>query len=1003
MLDHFQLFFNDNFDASFVIKLEGGIIIDCNNTALDLFGLVDKKDVVGKAWFDVGLASFPEPMYETIKEQIYKEKKWIYIFNIKNIKTKQHIKCKINLSLFEYENDYYGLIRAEDVTDNIENEQELRISNDRFEKLIATIPDNFYVLNRDGFYRDFNSKASRNVSVNGPVDGRRHIEDQNLPKKVEIRLIANLERGLESGKPQLFYYNLKIKKEEIGFEVRLMPLNNIEALVIVRDITAYNRSQEELTEVNERLKKVLKSINHIIYDIGIAEDGSKKFRYISPQIENIYGYTIQEFKDLLKADKGIDLFHPDDVKSIKEHSEILNKTKKPISHTYRLKPKGSSKYLYIQEDIFPELNEKGKHVGNFGIAKDVTDKVLVEQQIKERERILSTLFSHLPGMAFRCSVDDQWTMQVVSKGCENITGYTRDELINNKVVAFVDLIHKDYRSYTVKEIVKDISPDGTFSFEYKINAKNGDEKWVWEQGEVVKDTEGNIVAFEGYMTDLTSRKNIEEQRLRAEIAEKENKELEEEIAKRRAAQEELAKAQELNNSIIDSSLDMILATDKAGNITQVSPSVERNFGYKETELIGKNGLILYSNKSFFKNVYESLEASGEFSGEIENITKDGEIFTSYLSASILKDKNGNEIGSMGVSRDITQLKKAEKELKTQTTKLESIFESSANMMIYTIDADFKMSSFNRKFEQLAKIKFDYQVNLNDDFIDFIKPNVKGEHHESLMKYYRDAMEGKPCEFEGPMLDKNGNTIWIETFLSPITVDQKTNEIACLAHEITDKKIAEKQLKQSLSEKEVLLKEVHHRVKNNLQVISSILNLQSSYVKDNNTLNILRESQNRIKSMSFIHESLYQNTNFSAIKFSEYIDKLSRNLVNTYAFGKNIELKSDLDPVAVSLDQAIPCGLILNELISNALKYAFIGKPEGVVELTLKEEEIDGKETKVIITVKDNGIGMPLSFDVDNADSLGLQLVYTLIDQLEGTINVDTQKGTKYLITFVKQP
>ncbi|MFT7613371.1 MAG: PAS domain S-box-containing protein, partial [Parvicellaceae bacterium] len=145
MLDHFQLFFNDNFDASFVIKLEGGIIIDCNNTALDLFGLVDKKDVVGKAWFDVGLASFPEPMYETIKEQIYKEKKWIYIFNIKNIKTKQHIKCKINLSLFEYENDYYGLIRAEDVTDNIENEQELRISNDRFEKLIATIPDNFYV------------------------------------------------------------------------------------------------------------------------------------------------------------------------------------------------------------------------------------------------------------------------------------------------------------------------------------------------------------------------------------------------------------------------------------------------------------------------------------------------------------------------------------------------------------------------------------------------------------------------------------------------------------------------------------------------------------------------------------------------------------------------------------------------------------------------------------------------------------------------------------------
>jgi len=1003
MLDHFQLFFNDNFDASFVIRLEGGVIIDCNNTVLNLFGFNNKEEVIGKAWFDLGLAEFPEPMYDTFKDQIYKQKKWTYIFDIEHLKTKQHLKCKINLSLFEFEDDFYGLIRAEDVTENIENEHELRVSNDRFEKLITTIPDNFYVLNRDGFYRDFNSRASRHVSVNAQADGRRHIEDQNLPKKVEIRLLANLERGLDSGKPQLFYYNLKIKKEEVGFEARLMPLNNLEALVIVRDISAYNRSQAELTEVNDRLKMVLKSINHIIYDIGIEDDGSKEFRYISPQIENIYGYTIEEFKALLKGNKAVDLFHPDDLESIKAHADKIRETKKPISHTYRLKPKGAKEYIYIQEDVFPELNEKGKLTGNFGIAKDVTAKVLVEQQIKERERILSTLFSHLPGMAFRCSVDDKWTMQVVSKGCENITGYTRDELINNKAIAYVDLIHSDYRRYTVKEIVRDIGPEGTFSFEYKINAKNGEEKWVWEQGEVVRDADGNIIAFEGYMTDLTSRKNTEEQRLRAEIAEKENKELEDEIAKRKAAQEELGKAQELNNSIIDSSLDMILATDNSGKITQVSPSVERTFGYKEEDLIGKNGLILYSDKKSFKNVYKSLEATGEFSGEVENITKDGERFTAYLSASILKDKSGNEIGSMGVSRDITQLKEAEKELKTQTTKLESIFESSANMMIYTIDADFRISSFNNKFVELAKIKFDSDISLNDDFIAFVKPNVKEEHHAAFMKYYSDAMEGIPCEFEGPMIDNNGKTIWVETFLSPITVDHKTNEISCLAHEITDKKRAEKELKESLSEKEVLLKEVHHRVKNNLQVISSILNLQSSYVKDNNTLNILRESQNRIKSMSFIHESLYQNTNFSAIKFSEYIDKLSRNLVHTYAFGKNIELISDLDPVAVSLDQAIPCGLILNELISNALKYAFIGRSEGTVKIKLKAEEVKTDETMVSITVTDDGIGMPLNFDVDNADSLGLQLVYTLIDQLEGTINVDTQKGTKYLITFVKQP
>jgi len=197
---------------------------------------------------------------------------------------------------------------------------------------------------------------------------------------------------------------------------------------------------------------------------------------------------------------------------------------------------------------------------------------------------------------------------------------------------------------------------------------------------------------------------------------------------------------------------------------------------------------------------------------------------------------------------------------------------------------------------------------------------------------------------------------------------------------------------------VLLKEVHHRVKNNLQVISSILNLQTSRISDENTLNIIRESQDRIKSMSFIHESLYQTTNFSSIKFYDYIDKLSRNLVQTYAYEKNIKLETNLEKVDVSLDQAIPCGLILNELISNALKYAFCDGSGGTLRISLKE-----KNNEINIKVEDDGVGMPEGFRVENTESLGLQLVQTLIEQLEGTIKLSANGGTKYLITFVKQP
>src|SRR5690606_5239784 len=203
------------------------------------------------------------------------------------------------------------------------------------------------------------------------------------------------------------------------------------------------------------------------------------------------------------------------------------------------------------------------------------------------------------------------------------------------------------------------------------------------------------------------------------------------------------------------------------------------------------------------------------------------------------------------------------------------------------------------------------------------------------------------------------------------------------------------MKESLKEKEILLKEVHHRVKNNLQVISSILNLQSSYIEDENTLNILRESQNRIKSMSFIHESLYQTKNFSSINFSDYIVNLTKNLVHSYQITSgNIEFDYEVEKLDLELDQAIPCGLIVNELVSNSLKYAFPNEAKGRLKLKLSE-----KKDLIYLGIEDNGIGLPKDFDHENTNTLGLQLVMTLVEQLDGNMELKSQKGTNYLITF----
>jgi two-component sensor histidine kinase len=205
------------------------------------------------------------------------------------------------------------------------------------------------------------------------------------------------------------------------------------------------------------------------------------------------------------------------------------------------------------------------------------------------------------------------------------------------------------------------------------------------------------------------------------------------------------------------------------------------------------------------------------------------------------------------------------------------------------------------------------------------------------------------------------------------------------------------MEQSLKEKEVLLKEVHHRVKNNMQVISSILNLQSSYVSDDYALSLLKESQNRIKTMAYIHESLYQNKSFTSVNFSDYIATLSHNIIQSYSVSEEkVKLILNLEKINLNLDNSIPTGLIVNELITNAIKHAFPSAAKGFISVNLKS-----KNNTVYLEVKDNGIGFDSNIDFRNTNSLGLQLVSTLIDQIEGDIEFKSEKdkGTEVLITF----
>ena len=207
---------------------------------------------------------------------------------------------------------------------------------------------------------------------------------------------------------------------------------------------------------------------------------------------------------------------------------------------------------------------------------------------------------------------------------------------------------------------------------------------------------------------------------------------------------------------------------------------------------------------------------------------------------------------------------------------------------------------------------------------------------------------------------------------------------------------EEKIRASLKEKEVLLKEIHHRVKNNLQIVSSLLYMQASRTEHPGAVSALKESRARIKSMALIHERLYQSPNLASVDMGDYTRNLVSDLRHFYRTEESsIDLTVKIDDILLGITEAIPCGLIINELVSNALKHAFPEGGEGEIMIQMQKRDTN----RIVLTVSDSGIGIPENIEPRNSPSLGLTLIYSLVEQLEGTIELDRRGGTTFTIRF----
>lgn len=342
--------------------------------------------------------------------------------------------------------------------------------------------------------------------------------------------------------------------------------------------------------------------------------------------------------------------------------------------------------------------------------------------------------------------------------------------------------------------------------------------------------------------------------------------------------------------------------------------------------------------------------------------------------------------------DIVNRKKVEEALRGSEEKFRSIFHSEKDAIL-VFDAE------TLKFFEVNDAALDLYGYTQEEFLKLIPTDISAEpeaSNKAVKKLANHLPIGNVADFERKHKRSDG-TIFLAEIISSAFILDGRKMICNIMRDITERKRAENQIQFALKEKEVLLREIHHRVKNNMQVISSLLRLQSANIREKQYVDMLKDSQSRIKSMALVHEKLYQSENFAEVDFNEYTKALVNSLFRSYgADPVKIALRVEVDDVSLELDRAIPCGLIINELVSNALKYAFPEDREGEIRVTLGST----KEDEFKLTVSDNGAGMPEQIDFRNTETLGLHLVTILAeDQLYGNIELNRIGGTNYYIKF----
>jgi len=564
-------------------------------------------------------------------------------------------------------------------------------------------------------------------------------------------------------------------------------------------------------------------------------------------------------------------------------------------------------------------------------------------------------------------------------GAQRFQGYEAGEIVGKDFACFFS--PKDVEEEFPQRELQAATRDGRFEGEGWRVRKDGSRYWANIILTALHDEQGNLIGFGKVIRDITERKHsVEQFRLAIEAAP-----------------------------------TGMLMMDESGAIVLVNAQVEKLFGYPRTELLGQRIEMLVPPRfrerhpeyrtAFFGDPKARAMGGGR---ELYGLRKDGSEIPIEIGLNPLRTPEGNFVLSSVV--DITERKRSVEQFRM------AIEAAPTGMLMMNREGVIVL--VNVQVEKL----FGYpREELLGQRIELLVPERYRQRHPNFREGFFASPKARAMgggrELFG--LRKNGTEVPIEIGLNPLETPEG-NFVLSSVVDITERKRADKeredllgqlrtlnadlerrvvertaQLSATLREREVLLQEIHHRVKNNLQVISSLINMQVRQLEDTSSRDALEECQTRVQAIALIHEKLYQSKDYSRVPFSEYAKSLASNIfAATGVSPAAVSLQLAMEDVSLGVDKAIPCGLILNELITNSLKHAFPPPARGTVRVELRAEN-----GLITFSVSDDGVGMSEKFDLKDSSSLGLSLVYTLVEQLEGQVEILREAGTTFRVRF----